>query len=698
MIWTTTPWTLPANLAIALHPDFEYSVVSHEGAAYIVAAELLGSLAGRFGWGDEPQVLTTFRGSAIENLRYDHPFIDRDGVFVIADYVTLDQGTGLVHTAPGHGADDFLTGRRYALTTYTPVNHRGEFTSDVPEFEGQHVFAANPAIVQLLRDRNALLAFEEMEHSYPHCWRCKNPIIFRATEQWFIGMEQTGLRQAALDEIDKVRWVPGWGIERIRGMVENRPDWCISRQRLWGVPITVLYCEACNETISDPAFFAKVVEIFRAEGADAWYERPAGDFVPGDGTCSCGGTAFRKETDILDVWFDSGCSHLAVLRQREELQWPADLYLEGHDQHRGWFQSSLLVSTGIEKQAPYREVVTHGFVVDERGRKMSKSIGNVVSPQDVIKQHGADILRMWVAMIDYRDDMAIGQQILTRLSDAYRKIRNTARFLLANLNDFDPATDSVAWNDLQPLDRWVIDRSADLVERCRRAYDAYEFHTVYHRSVDFCTVDLSAVYLDITKDRMYLEAPESAARRAGQTAMYRALEALLGVIAPVMVFTAEEIYQYMPGKREKSVHLTSFPGVSAERLSADERAAWERMFAFREAATRVLEKGRAAQTIGSSLEADLVISGLESLDQLTGGLDVDVAGLAIVSHVEIEATHGPDAELAEIPGLGRIGIAMRPARGHKCGRCWQYRDEVATDLELCARCSAVVASLPVTEA
>lgn len=690
VIWTTTPWTLPANLAIALREDFDYSVVSHGGSAYVVATGLLGQLTSRFAW-DEAPVLATFRGSDLDGLHYDHPFIEREGVFVTADYVTLEQGTGLVHTAPGHGADDFLTGRRYGLPTLTPVNHRGEFTSDVPDYAGLHVFKANPQIVEMLEQRGVLLANEEIAHSYPHCWRCKHPIIFRATEQWFISMEQTNLRAAAVEQIEKVRWIPSWGVERIRGMVENRPDWCISRQRLWGVPITVLYCEACNETIHTPEFFGRVVELFRAEGADAWFERPATDFLP-SGACACGSTDLRKETDILDVWFDSGCSNQAVLKTREELAWPADVYMEGHDQHRGWFQSSLLVATGIDEKAPFRSVITHGFVVDERGRKMSKSVGNVVSPQDVIKQHGADILRMWVAMIDYRDDMAIGPQILTRLSEGYRKIRNTARYLLANLNDFDPAKDQVSWTELPDLDRWIVDRSADLAERCRRAYESYEFHTVYHRVVDFCTVDLSSFYLDVTKDRMYLEAAEARGRRAGQTAMYKALEALVGVIAPIMVFTAEEIYEFMPGRRESSVHLTAYPTTSPERLDDSTRAAWERVFAYREAATGVLEKKRAAGEIGSSLEADLVLSGLSSASIL-GGLDLDLAEIAIVSHADVVEDAGASAEAVEIPGAGTLRIGVKAARGRKCGRCWQFREEVETDLALCARCEQVVGVL-----
>jgi isoleucyl-tRNA synthetase len=426
-IWTTTPWTLPANLAIALHPDFEYVVVDLPAGYHIVAKELLEQVSGKTGWGS-PAVVTTFKGSALDRMSYRHAFLDRDGVFVLGDYVTLEAGTGLVHTAPGHGADDYHTGVRYGLEVYTPVNHRGEFTDAVPEWAGVHVFEANPLIVEHMKEKGVLVAHETVRHSYPHCWRSKNPIIFRATEQWFVTMDdestdgKKSLRARALDEIGKVSWLPKWGEERIRGMIENRPDWCISRQRLWGVPITVLYCESCNATVSSPEFFANVVAAFREEGADAWYSRPAEAFLPDNHSCSCGGTSYRKEMDILDVWFDSGCSHVAVMKPRPELTWPCDVYLEGHDQHRGWFQSSLLTSsTGIEARRPYRHVVTHGFVVDEKGRKMSKSIGNVVEPDDVIKKHGADILRIWVAMIDYRDD------IRNRQRDPARSPRRTGR-------------------------------------------------------------------------------------------------------------------------------------------------------------------------------------------------------------------------------------------------------------------------------
>ena len=691
VIWTTTPWTLPANLAIAVNPEFEYSIVEHDGENFILATELVAGLAKKFNWNDDYRVVKVFKGSAFEFLKYRHAFLPREGIFVLGDHVTIDAGTGLVHTAPGHGADDFNIGRKYGLEIYTPVNHRGEFTEDVPMWAGKHVFAANPEIVELLRERGVLLRHEMITHSYPHCWRCHNPIIFRATEQWFISMDEKGLRAKALEAIDQVTWVPAWGQERIRGMVENRPDWCISRQRLWGVPITVLYCEKCNESITSPEFFAKVEEVFRVEGADAWYEHPAADFLtPGQTCASCGGSEFRKERDILDVWFDSGCSHEAVLKQRDELTWPAEVYLEGHDQHRGWFQSSLLVGAGIEGSAPYKQVVTCGFVLNEVGDKMSKSRGNALSPQDVIKQSGADVLRLWVATSDYTTDMTFGPQIMTRVGESYRKIRNTARFLLANLNNFHPERDALPADQLLDIDRWIVGRARDVVERCRKAYEEYEFHVVYHRVLEFCTVDVSALYIDISKDTMYCDAPASRARRSAQTAMFEILRAITGLIAPIMSFTAEEIYEAMPGAKEASVHLSSFPELP--QVETDD-AAWERIFRLREVVSKVLETARADRQIGQSLEADIALHGDVTPDQLLGGVNVDLARVFIVSHVDFRPDNPNATDALELEGLGTIRVSWSKARGRKCGRCWMYREEVSVDGELCARCQSVVDGL-----
>lgn len=691
VIWTTTPWTLPANLAIAVQPGFDYDVVEHDGENYIVASELLKTVAPKFGWTDY-KVVRVFKGSSLEHLRYRHAFLPREGVIVLGDYVTLDAGTGLVHTAPGHGVDDFNTGRRYGLETYTPVNHRGEFTPDVPLWAGMHVFKANPQIVEHLRERGALLQAEQITHSYPHCWRCKNPVIFRATEQWFISMDEKGLRQKAVEEIAKVNWYPSWGEDRIRGMVENRPDWCISRQRMWGVPITVLYCESCGEPVTSPELFERVRELFRAEGADAWYDRPSSDFLPSGHTCAnCGAAAFRKENDILDVWFDSGCSHVAVLKQRRELTWPADVYIEGHDQHRGWFQSSLLVGTGIEGGAPYRNVITCGFLLNEVGDKMSKSRGNALTPQEVLKQHGADVIRMWVTLIDYQQDMTIGPQIMTRAAEAYRKIRNTARYLLSNLHDFDPDRDAMPFDALQDVDKWALARAAEVFERCRRAYEEFDFHIVYHRILELCTVDLSAIYLDVSKDTLYCDAPASASRRSAQTAIYNILRGLVGYLAPILSFTAEEIYEAMPGAKEQSIHLTDFPRIEAPAVDA---AAWERIFRLREAVSKVLERARAAAQIGQSLEADIRLHGA-AREAIAGALNVDLAKIFIVSHVDF--AEGTSADVIDLDAAGSVGISMAPARGKKCGRCWQYREEVAEDGGLCARCDDVILNLNIPE-
>jgi len=698
VIWTTTPWTLPANLAIAVKPDFDYAVIEHDGQNFIIANDLLQTVTKTFAWTDS-RVVKLFKGSAFEYLKYRHAFIPREGLFVLGDYVTLDAGTGLVHTAPGHGMDDFNTGRRYNLEIYTPVDHRGQFTDDVPLFAGLHVFKANPRIIELLSERGALLHQEQITHSYPHCWRCKNPVIFRATEQWFISMDEKGLRQRALEEIhNKVKWLPPWGEERMAGMVENRPDWCISRQRLWGVPITVLFCEKCNQEITSPELFAKVTELFRTEGADAWYEHDASEFLPPGYKCGCGNGTFRKEHDILDVWFDSGCSHIAVLETRPELTWPAKVYLEGHDQHRGWFQSSLLVGVGIEGGAPYEQVVTCGFVVDEKGRKMSKSLGNVVYPQDVIKQNGADILRMWVAMIDYRDDMAIGPEIIARIAEAYRKIRNTARYLLANLSDFDPVTDALPIDQLLDTDRWALDRAARAFGRCRQAYDDYEYHIVYHRMLELCTVDLSATYIDISKDNIYIEAPGSRARRSAQTAMYEIARGLVSTLAPIISFTSEEIYEALPGAKEKSVHLTEFPKLDAALLPDAVRTVWDRLLQLREEATKIIEPARKAKQIGQSLEADITIYGDFSPEALLAMVDVDLAKIFIVSHVDFRPLSVFTGQRFEIKGIGPAGISMSSARGRKCGRCWNYREEVTEDGRLCARCQTIVDGLAPPEA
>jgi isoleucyl-tRNA synthetase len=689
VIWTTTPWTIPSNLAIALHPELEYSVVRAADGDHIVATELVATLRDTFGWSDADTV-ATFSGRQIERTTYVHPLYDRRGIFVLGDYVTLEAGTGLVHTSPGHGADDFLTGRKYDLDIFTPVDHRGRFTADVPQWEGSHVYEANPHIVDALEEAGALLAVAELHHSYPHCWRCATPIIFRATEQWFIRMDD-GLRERALEQIGQVGWIPKWGQERIRGMVENRPDWCISRQRMWGVPITVLYCTGCNGVVSSPEFFALVAAAFREHGADVWYERDAAAFLPAGYACpSCGAGEFRKESDILDVWFDSGSSHIAVAKQRPELGWPVDLYLEGHDQHRGWFQSSLLIGTAIEGGAPYRSVITHGFVVDEKGRKMSKSVGNVIAPQDVLKQHGADILRLWVAMINYRDDVAMGNEILSRISESYRKVRNTARFLLANLAGFDPSRDLVPDEELEEIDQWILWRASETFAQCRAAYERYELHAVYHRIVELCTVDVSAIYLDVSKDTLYVEAADSHRRRSARTALYRIVRGLASIAAPVLVFTADEIFDHIPGEERSSVHLSSFDEFQPLSLSNAKAAAWGRLFELRESVTKILEEARARHEIGQSLEAAILIAG--DVDALLRDVPVDLAKLFIVSQIEQVPEVVQASGMLTLEGIGDFAIGMKPAQGNKCGRCWHYREEVSENGELCARCESIVSA------
>src|SRR3954468_15556058 len=571
LIWTTTPWTIPSNLAIAFHPEFDYGAYEVDGRAVIVAeglAERVASAGGKtFG---EP--VARIKGAELEHIRFRHPLYARDSVGVLADYVTLDAGTGAVHTAPGHGSDDFATGVKYGLEIYAPVGPGGHFLDTVELFNGQRVFDANPAVEQALKERGRLWHREAFEHSYPHCWRCHNPVIFLATSQWFIAMDGTlagpggasgnggdharSLRQAAIETIDKdVTWVPAWGHDRIHNMLANRPDWCISRQRAWGVPIPAVDCTACGEALLTPALVERAAGVFDTYGADAWYERPIAEFIPEGLTCpACGGSEFERERDILDVWFDSGSSHEAVLPFRPELTWPADIYLEGGDQHRGWFQSSLLVGLGTRGRAPFREVLTHGFIVADDGRKMSKSLGNSIEPADVIKQSGADILRLWVSMSDYTQEIRLGKEVLARAVEAYRKIRNTLRYLAANLYDFDPAVDQLDLSRLEDVDRYIVARYADVASKVLDAYDVYDYGTIFQALNAFTTVDISAFYADVSKDRLYTFAARSPERRSAQTAMYLIADGLTRLLAPILSFTADELWRHLPGKRDESVH------------------------------------------------------------------------------------------------------------------------------------------------
>ncbi len=685
VIWTTTPWTIPANLAIAFHPDFDYVAVDVGDEVLILAEALLESCMREFGF-SKYKVLGRFKGKSVENLKSRHPLTQGDSLLVLADYVTLDAGTGCVHTAPGHGKEDYETGLVYGLDIYTPVDDDGNFTDDVQFFAGQFVFDANEAVTKKLDDVGALLKRGEMEHSYPHCWRCKNPIIFRSTEQWFISMEKNDLRKKALKAIEKVEWTPAWGRDRIYGMIQNRPDWCISRQRAWGVPITIFYCTSCSDALADENLINHVADQFEKEGADVWFKRTSEELLPSETICpSCGGKEFRKEKDILDVWFDSGVSYAAVCEKREELKAPPDLYLEGSDQHRGWFHSSLLASVGTRDIAPYNEVLTHGFVVDGKGEKMSKSKGNVITPDSVIERYGAEILRLWVAAEDYRDDIKISEEILKRLTEAYRKIRNTCRYILGNLYDFDPTKDAIAYEHLLELDQWALHRFQKTIDRILRAYQRFEFHIVFHTLNNFCSVDLSAFYLDILKDRVYTSRAVSLERRSAQTATFEILLGLTQLMAPVLAFTAEEIWQHLPPDqgRAESVHLTGFPSVNEQHV--DERLAekWERILAVREKVSKALEVARNEKLIGHPLDARVDIDASPEMMELLEPLSGELKGVFIVSQVFLK----------EDPSIKGVEVQVRRAEGRKCERCWNYDTHVGTDkrhASLCQRCLAVI--------
>ncbi|MCJ8500057.1 isoleucine--tRNA ligase [Desulfatitalea alkaliphila] len=701
VIWTTTPWTLPANLAVALHPEFKYVAVGM-GAdqALILARERIEPCMAAFGITDF-EVLGSLDPLRLERRRCRHPLYDRESLIVLGRHVTLETGTGCVHTAPGHGREDYEVGLQYDLEPYSPVDDQGRFTEEVEGFAGQFVFAANDAINQALKDNGTLLAREGLSHSYPHCWRCKAPVIFRATPQWFISMEKTGLRSKSLAAIDTVRWIPHWGRERIYGMIENRPDWCVSRQRAWGVPITVFFCSQCGATHMTPALMEAIHDLFQRKGADAWFETSAEQLLAPDTVCAqCGGTAFEKEDDILDVWFDSGVSHAAVLEARDNLHWPADLYLEGSDQHRGWFHSSLLTAVGTRQAAPYKSVLTHGFVVDAEGKKMSKSLGNVIAPKEVIDRYGAEILRLWVSASDYRDDIRISDKILKQLTDAYRRIRNTSRFLLGNLSDFDPRRHLVPRERMLPIDRYALHILQELVARARKAYDAYEFHVIYHGLYNYCTVELSAFYLDILKDRLYTSPADSLARRSAQTALYRIADGMARLMAPIMAFTAEEIWRYLPGAAENvaSIHLTTMPEVDATFLDPVLAQQWQVIKQVRAEVTRALEEARAAKRIGHSLEA-LVTIGLDDgrYDQVAACQE-ELRAIFIVSGVELHK--GPLADGLSSAEQPEITVRVVSAAASKCERCWVHDASVGKHSDhpaICDRCHASLLAMEGTD-
>ncbi len=694
VIWTTTPWTIPANLAIAFHEDFLYVAVKVKGEVLILAKDLLDYCLDAFGYRNEPhEILDEFPGRVVEGLTCRHPLYDRNSLLILAPFVTLDAGTGCVHIAPGHGQEDYEIGMKYGLENYAPVDDDGNFTRDVKDFAGQFVFDANEGVIAKLNEAGALLGRMDIQHTYPHCWRCKQPIIFRSTEQWFISMEKNDLRKKALAAIDSVTWIPAWGRDRIYGMVENRPDWCISRQRLWGVPITMFYCKECDAELMTKEILDHVVGLVREHGADVWFEREAKELMPAGTRCpKCGGGDFKKETNILDVWFDSGVSHAAVLEQRPNLSSPADMYLEGNDQHRGWFHSSLLESVGTRGRAPYRNVLTHGFVVDGEGKKMSKSVGNVIDSQTIIDGYGAEILRLWVAAEDYTEDIRISEEILKRLVEAYRRIRNTSRFILGNLYDFNPATDAVPYPEMAEMDRWILHRLQEVVRRVRDAYEQYQFHVVYYTLYNFCTVDLSALYLDVLKDRLYTSKAASAARRSAQTAMTTLLDTMVRLLAPILTFTAEEVWLALPAWPDKaeSVHLTRFPEVNEAWLKPELADTWKTLVAVKGEVGKAIETARQNKVLGHSLDAAVAIGASGDLRALLEAHREDLRALLIVSDVRIADAEeiGEGFKSAEIDGLV---VSVGRATGAKCDRCWIYSETVGVSAEhptICARCRA----------
>lgn len=694
VIWTTTPWTMPANVAIALHPDFEYAWVECEGEILFMAKEMLEAV-GKVCKKDLSNIIGTCKGKDMEYAECRHPFetIDRKSLVVLADYVTLEAGTGCVHTAPGHGADDFETGVRYNLPIICPVDGSGKLTAEAgADFAGMFVFDANVPIIKYLAGLNRLFGKENIRHQYAHCWRCKNPIIYRATEQWFASVD--GFREEALNAIaNDVQWIPSWGEARIHNMVADRHDWCISRQRVWGVPIPIFYCEDCNEHLVNDDTINAVADLFAKEGSDAWWAHSAEEILPQGTKCpKCGGTHFRKESDIMDVWFDSGSSHAAVCKTRPELAWPADMYLEGSDQHRGWFQSSLLTSVATEGKAPYRAVLTHGYVVDGEGRKMSKSVGNTVAPQEVIAQYGADIIRLWAASSDYKADIRISKEILKQLSEVYRKIRNTIRYILGNTNDFNYETDKVEFKDMLELDRWALMHMQLLKKEVSAAYESYDFHVLYHAIHNFCSVEMSSYYLDILKDRLYAYKADSFERRSAQTAMYEIMLDLVVTIAPVLSFTMEEVWQFMkkPASMPESVFMMPWPECKEEYIDEALESKWDNFIEIRSEITRVLEGARRAKTIGHSLDAKVELHATGEALAILRSVEGDLATLLIVSQAKlVEGLAGG----VEATGREDLKVTVQAAEGEKCERCWIYSDTVGKDAEhptVCARCAAAL--------
>ena len=686
VIWTTTAWTLPGNLAIAVHPREEYIAAKvSSGEIYILAAALAEKTLAAAGI-DGYETLASFTGSELEYMKARHPFLDRDSVLLCADYVTMESGTGCVHTAPGFGADDYMTCKRYKMDMIVPVDDRGYQTEDAGPYAGMYYEESGERIIADMRESGALLASEQITHSYPHCWRCKHPIIFRATPQWFCSVE--AFKDEAVRACDDVTWTPAWGRERMIGMIRERADWCISRQRHWGLPIAVFYCKDCGEVICNDETIDNVSRLFAEHGSNVWYEKEASELLPEGFVCpKCGSVHITKETDTLDGWFDSGCTHFVNLEDREGMRWPADLYLEGADQFRGWFQSSLLTAVGAKGQgAPYRGVLTHGWVVDGEGKAMHKSLGNSVLAEDVVKKYGADILRAWVASSDYQVDVRVSDKILGQLGEIYRKIRNTARILLANLGDFDPDKDMLPVSELEDIDKWIIAGANELAARSIKNYDEYDFHGVFHDLANFCTVDLSKLYIDITKDRSYVEAPTSKTRRAVQTAMYTVLSMITRILAPLLTFTADEIWRAMPhvaSEDARSVLLNDIPTYDESLTFPEIKAHWDHLFELRDDVMKELETARANKLIGKSLEAQLHIAASGEQYAVLDSFRDQLAAIFIVSAVSLES------------GEGEMKVTVEPASGEKCDRCWMFTEdgETTEDGHLCARCMETVKGL-----
>lgn len=688
VIWTTTPWTLPANQAVAVHPEFTYTLVEVEGEQFLVAEGLLPQVKEAVGW-RELNVKGSYKGKELEGVVLRHPFSDyqREPKVVLGEHVTLDAGTGCVHIAPGHGEDDFLVGQKYGLEVLSPVDDKGRFTHEAPGFEGMFYDDANKLITEKLKNEGKLLHMGFLTHQYPHDWRTKQPVIFRATEQWFASID--GFRETMLEEIGRVRWTPAWGEQRLYNMVRDRSDWCISRQRVWGVPIPVFYCDGCGAVLLNDQTLERVAQIVEKEGSSAWFARTAAELLPEGTTCSeCGSSSFTKEKDIMDVWFDSGSSHDAVLRGREDLKWPADLYLEGSDQYRGWFNSSLSTSVAVYGKAPYQQVLSHGFTLDGEGRKMSKSLGNVVVPQEVIQRLGADILRLWVASVDYTADVRISDDILKQIAEVYRKIRNTLRFMLGSLYDFDPARHRVQEERYSDLDRYMLYRLLEVEKRCLEAYENYHFHVVYHVLNNFCTVELSQFYFDISKDTLYTQGTDAVERRAVQTVIYECLLSLARLICPILPHTAEEVWKHIPGEKELSVQLAEMPKGRKPLLNQEQVQKWRRFLELRDIVLKALEDARKEKVIGTSLAASLdLFPDQETWELLQTFSSLDK--LFIVSHVTL---HHPDAEIRQ--GMKTpLLVAVKHAAGEKCERCWTVTPEVGTVEKhptLCVRCADAV--------